>query len=198
MLKLANEILHKLWPSCSIQWVTALLKWHLSWDGSIFVLRCRTAPGCSLFISLATLPKFRDSRWGQRKSSISSGPICAHILPKKKKELSSTIIALLQWCYYHAIKLCNSRLQEIDLIIIWQICQERKIRPGKFLCHRLRFKASVHTSERLLELRWCKIFNTDFFKCTLTQDLNPTDSSLFDPVGSVWLSEAYKLVQIQI
>lgn len=117
---------------------------------------------------------------------------------QKKKELSSTIIALLQWCYYHAIKLCNSRLQEIDLIIIWQICQERKIRPGKFLCHRLRFKASVHTSERLLELRWCKIFNTDFFKCTLTQDLNPTDSSLFDPVGSVWLSEAYKLVQIQI
>lgn len=87
MLKLANEILHKLWPSCSIQWVTALLKWHLSWDGSIFVLRCRTAPGCSLFISLATLPKFRDSRWGQRKSSISSGPICAHILPKKKRAI---------------------------------------------------------------------------------------------------------------
>lgn len=94
------------------------------------MLTCRPAPECGLFISLASLAVLPDSLWGQRNSSIK---LRAHLCPySSQKELASTIIAFYQWYHHHAIARCKNRLQEIDLILIWQNYQERKLERGIF------------------------------------------------------------------
>lgn len=120
----------------------------LLWDWFILVLTCRPAHDCSLFISLASLALLPDSLWGQRNSSIK---LRAHLCPySSQKEPSSTIRAFLQWYHHRAITRCKNRLQEIDLILIWQNYQERKLECrilpfSSFFNNRLCFKGEMRT-----------------------------------------------------
>lgn len=103
--------------------------WTCSWLQSIYI-----------FASLALLP---DSLWGQRNSSIK---LRAHLCPySSQKEPSSTIRAFFQRYHHRAITRCKNRLQEIDLILIWQNYQERKLEWGNFPWKWLCFKGEMHT-----------------------------------------------------
>lgn len=148
------------WALMTLYKAPTLIGRHLLRVWFILVLTFRPAPDCSLFMLLASLAALPRSLWEQRNSSIA---LRAHLSPySSQKEPSSTIIAFFQWYHHHAITLCKNRLQEIDLILIWQNYQERKLDWGVLSCidYVLRCRLYMAVAAQIIEHLACCLFGT--------------------------------------
>lgn len=171
-----------------MEYSTVITQAHLCKNRNILEFPCRPAPDCCLFISLAILAKLFDRDWEQWNSSIM---LRAHLCPYSTQESQcSTIIAFLQWYHHHAIPFCKNMFQEIDLILIWQNYQGRKLDWQDFSCTNCVFKGkmSIFLNNKPLLMIDCSKYalpSGEQIKHSIQVD------RIFDRACSTWVAAAH-------